>query len=165
MTRASFKWRKQGFTLIELLVSVSIIGILIGIAVPIANVYREKAEYSNVVATLRYLMDGEETYLLENDTFYPEGFGMVSVGRGEEKAIPELNYIFPAGHKHSYSILGFNLEWGGGKINISYIYVYADFDRDGNGRNDLYIAMTYLKDGEPMEVGGVPYYRTIQQFW
>jgi prepilin-type N-terminal cleavage/methylation domain-containing protein len=101
MKQASLAWGNQGFTLVELLVTVSIIGILLGIAVPIANVYRAKAEYSSVLATLRYLMDGEETYLLENDAFYPEGFGVVSVGRGEEKAIPELKYTFPAGHKHS----------------------------------------------------------------
>lgn len=93
MTRAFLTWRKRGFTLVELLVTVSIIGILMGIAVPIAIVYRAKTEYSNVLATLRHLMDGEETYLLEKDAFYPEGFGVVSVGRGEESLI-SLTFTF-----------------------------------------------------------------------
>lgn len=165
MTQSSSPKGRSGFTLLELLVTVSLVGILIGIAVPIANVYRLKAEYSRLQTTIRYLMDGEESYFLENDTFYPQGFGVVRVRQGEEKAIPELNYIFPSGHKHAFYVYALNLAWGSVKYNYTYIYVYADFDRDRNGRNDLYMCMTYLRDNEPLETLGERYYRLTQQLW
>lgn len=164
MREKAFEPRKYGFTLIELLVTITLIGVLTGIAVPLANSYRMKAEYTSLQTTLRYLLDGQEVYFIENGSFYPGGFRAVRVSKGEEKAIPELNYTFPAGHKHTYYIRALNLKFGGSRLNYSWIYVYADFDRDRNGRNDLYIAMTYLIDNNPITIRGKKYYRLIQQF-
>ncbi|MBU2497497.1 MAG: prepilin-type N-terminal cleavage/methylation domain-containing protein [Proteobacteria bacterium] len=158
--------RQAGFTLIELLVTVAIIGILGAIAMPLTKAYMVKAEYSSLNATMRYLMDGMETFYIENDTFYPTGvWGSVRVDRGVQRDIPELKYTFPAGHKHRFDIYSLNLNWGTLKLNYSYIYVYADFDRNRNGRDDIYLVYMYLRDGLPYESGGVSYYRRIQQIW
>jgi prepilin-type N-terminal cleavage/methylation domain-containing protein len=156
--------RSAGFTLIELMVTLGIVGMLASLAVPLAASYRKKAEYAGLTATLRYLMDGQEAYFIEHDSFYPAGLGSITVGKGQEKDIPELAYTFPAGHKHRYIITTINLNVGTWKLNYYWIYVYADFDRDGNGQNDLYIATTYFMNNDPITSGGTRYYRLIQQF-
>jgi len=156
--------RKDGFTLIELMVALAIAGILAAIAIPLSRAYTLKAEYASLSATMRYLMDGMETFYIENDSFYPKGTGgTVRVNRGVRRDIPELKYTFPAGHKHRFIIRSRNTTLRGRKYNYCYMYVYADFDRDRNGRNDIYLVSMYLLDSKPMEVGGVSYYRTIQQ--
>ena len=147
------------------MVVLSIIGILAGLAVPIANSYRLRAEYGRLQATLKYLMDGQETFFLEKDSFYPEDFGIIRVHRGEALSIPELKYTFPSGHKHRYDIWGINLQMANLRLNYYYIYVYADFDLDQNGRDDLYVVQTCLTNYEPLVVGGTRYYRMILQRW
>ena len=165
MKRLFSEKKNSGFTLLELMVALCIIGILTGISIPLATAYKLKADYANLELTLRYLMDGEETYFIENGSFYPENYGIVTIDRGEQRALPELKYTFPEGHKHRYRILGFNRNLLGYQYNILYIYVYADFDLDGNGRDDLYIAQTYLTNNKPREINGLVYYRSIQQLW
>jgi len=158
------KNREAGFTLIELLVTVAIIGILGAIAMPLTKAYMLKAEYSSLNATMRYLMDGMETFYLENDSFYPTGtFSSLTVNQGAQRDIPELKYTFPAGHKHKFVFQALNLNMGGTQINYSWFYVYADFDRDGNGLPDVYMVYMYLVNGFPYESGGVSYYRRILQ--
>ena len=154
---------QHGFTLVELMVTLGIIGMLASLAVPLASSYRMKAEYASLTATLRYLMDGQETYFIENDSFYPAGFGSITVNQGQQKDIPELAYTFPADHKHRYIITTINFNFGTWKLNYYWIYVYADFDRNGNGQNDIYIAMTYFMNNDPLSSGGTRYYRLIQQ--
>ena len=156
--------QKEGFTLVELMVALAIIGVLLVIAVPLANSYRMRAEYANIVSTLRYLMDGQETYFLDKDSFYPAGSGSVTINQGQEMEIYELAYNFPAGHKHRFVITSINMEFEGSAMNYYLIYAYADFDRNGNGQNDIYIAMTFLNDYAPVVVSGTKYYRLIQQF-
>lgn len=162
--RASQLRAQHGFTLVELMVTLGIVGMLASLAVPLASSYRMRAEYANLTATLRYLMDGQETYFIEKDSFYPAGFGSITVNQGQQKDIPELAYTFPADHKHRYIITTINFNLGTWKLNYYWIYVYADFDRDGNGQNDLYIAMTYFMNNDPLSSGGTRYYRLIQQF-
>lgn len=154
----------HGFTLVEIMVTLGIVGMLASLAVPLASSYRMKAEYASLTATLRYLMDGQEAYFIENDSFYPAGFGSITVNQGQQMDIPELAYTFPADHKHRYLIWTFNFQSGTWKINYYWIYVYADFDRNGNGQNDLYISMTYFINNDPITSGGTRYYRLIQQF-
>jgi prepilin-type N-terminal cleavage/methylation domain-containing protein len=154
----------RGFTLVELMVTLGIVGVLATLAVPLANSYRMRAEYASLNATLRYLMDGQETFFMENDSFYPMGSGSITIDQGQQMDIPELAYTFPAGHKHRYIITAFNFQWSTTKLNYYWIYAYADFDRNVNGQDDLYIVMTYFINNDPITSGGKTYYRLIQQF-
>ena len=153
----------HGFTLVELMVTLAIIGVLATIAVPTANSYRMAAEYASITTTLRYLMDGQETYFIENDSFYPEGLEPNTVPRGRQVDIPELKYIFPAGHKHTYYFRSLNFQDDTWKYNYYWIFVYADFDRDGNGLNDTYVAQTRFINNEPIISGRTKHYRLIYQ--
>jgi hypothetical protein len=92
------------------------------------------------------------------------GFGSITVNRGQRMNIPELACTFPPGHKHRCIIRTINFNWGTLKLNYCRIYVYADFDRNGNGQNDLYIAMTYFNNNDSITSGATRYYRSIQQF-
>ncbi len=137
----------NGFTLVELLVTISILGIITAIAIPAVGAYIDKAEYAAMKITLDYVMDGEEMYLAENNRFYPER-GIINIPKGSEKEIPEIAYTFPDGHKNRYILYGYNYSWGNWSYNICYVYVYADFDADNNGHDDIYIMLTYYYNGE-----------------
>ena len=153
----------HGFTLVELMVTLTIIGVLASIAVPLASSYRMAAEYASIATTLRYLMDGQETYFIENDSFYPEGLEPITVYQGREMDIPELKYIFSAGHKYTYIFRSLNYQDDTWKHNYYWIYVYVDFDRNGDGQNDTYVAQTHFINNEPSIGGGTLNYRLIQQ--
>ena len=152
-----FKKRKLGFTLVELMVTLAILGVLAGISIPTAKVYMLKAEYAALQSIMRFLMDGEDLHFAENDKFYPET-GIINIPKGAVKDIPELAYTFPQGHKHRYIIYGLNREIGEWKYNYYYIMVYSDFDFNNNGYNDVFIAITYIRNGE------IIYNRKIYQY-
>ena len=135
--------RQKGFSLIELMAGFAVIAILAAISIPNYRLYKDKAEFASVRATLKHLMDGEDSYLLENSTFYPI-FGPISIPKGTAKDIPELAYSFPKGHKNSYTIWGYN----NSDINYYYIYVQCDFDANNNGINDIILVITYLLRGD-----------------
>jgi prepilin-type N-terminal cleavage/methylation domain-containing protein len=153
---------REGFTLVELMISLAIIGILIATTVPLANMYRIKAEYLDLRTTSRYLMDGMETYYLETNQLYPPYPGSmtsilfwdspsITVSKGEEKYIPELKYTFSKGHKHSYTfdrtvikIPFFNWDY-----DMATLTVEADFDYDRDGKTDKYTIYMWLDHGKP----------------
>jgi prepilin-type N-terminal cleavage/methylation domain-containing protein len=139
--------RKDGFTLIELLTTIAIVGVLSSISVSTFNSYRLKAEYVVLQTTVRFLMNAQDIYLLDNGKFYPER-GNVHIRTGESVNIPELLYKFPAGHKHDYTIYGRNIDNRGQQINMYYIEVRADYDFDGNGREDRFRFTTLIRDGD-----------------
>ena len=146
-----FKGQK-GFTLVELMISIAILGILAAISIPNFRLYKDKAEYAVVRTTLRQLMDGEDFYLLENNTFYPKS-GSIDIPKGIAKDIPELAYSFPKGHKNHYTIRGYNNSY----LNYYYINVLCDFDANNNGKNDRVIVITcFLR-------GNVIYNRELRQ--
>jgi len=91
--------RQKGFTLVELMITIAILGILAAISIPNFRLYRDKAEYASMLTTLKYLMDGEDFYFLENGRFYPK-----NIPRGTAMDIPELAYSFADGHKNRYRI-------------------------------------------------------------
>jgi len=62
---------QKGFTLIELMIVVAIIGILAAIAIPQFSSYRIRAFNSAAEADLRNIMNGEEAYYADNETYAP----------------------------------------------------------------------------------------------
>ena len=146
-----------GFTLMEVLIVAGIIGILGATALLSTSAYRLKAEYSAIQTTLRFIMDGQEIYYVDNGEFYPQD-GTIEIPQGTSMNIPEINYTFPDGHKHRYLIYGLNRTVGGLTENHSYITVYSDFDFNYNGVNDMFVAVTELQNGEKI------HYREIYQY-
>jgi prepilin-type N-terminal cleavage/methylation domain-containing protein len=61
---------REGFTLIELLIVVVIIGILAAIAIPKFVNTKEKAIVASMKSDLRNLASAEESYWVENRTYY-----------------------------------------------------------------------------------------------
>jgi hypothetical protein len=120
-------------------------------------------------------MDGQNVYLMENNEFYPDNDSIL-IPEGIAREIPELGYTFAAGHKYRYLIFGANREfevWRTTrdqiadkqkskdeviKFNYYTIVVYTDKDFNNNGRNDISVARTYIRNGE------VLYNRKIYQY-
>ncbi|MCC7409420.1 MAG: DUF1559 domain-containing protein [Phycisphaeraceae bacterium] len=63
--------RAVGFTLIELLVVISIIGILIGLAMPALSVVRQRARKTACASNLRQVGVAIESYKSDHREFYP----------------------------------------------------------------------------------------------
>jgi prepilin-type N-terminal cleavage/methylation domain-containing protein len=156
---------RHGFTLVELMISLAIIGILVATTAPLANTYRLKAEYLDLKTTARYLMDGMESYYIENSEFYPPSppgstFWMPNpppkVSKGEEKYISELKYTFHQGHKNSYTFNRFKWKqdsWFFGNKNIDYAWIVidTDFDYNRDGKNDTYTIHMQMENNKPKE--------------
>jgi len=62
---------KRGFTLLELLVVISIIGILVGILLPVLSAARSRASKVACMANLRQVGMGIQSYVAANKDFYP----------------------------------------------------------------------------------------------
>jgi len=152
----------RGFTLVEVVIVIGIIGILGAIAAPIMSTFIKKAEYRSLMITLHQLMDEQDSYYILNDSFYPAS-GMIRVNSGQGMNIPDLGFRFPSGHKHRYMIYGGNFPWRAGRLNYYLIYVFADDDYNGDGREDYYLIMTYFLNGEPLTLGSITYNRYFRQ--
>jgi len=92
-----------------------------------------------MLTTLKYLMDGEDFYFLENGAFFA-----VNIPSGTAKDVPELAYSFSDGHKNRYRIRVRNNR----RRNRYIITVYCDFDSNGDGRDDRFKATTDIRRGE-----------------
>jgi prepilin-type N-terminal cleavage/methylation domain-containing protein len=133
------KAKSRGFTLVEIVIVIAILGILAAISIPNFRIYKEKAELASMLTTLKYLMDGEDLYFLDNNAFFA-----VNIPSGTAKEVPELAYSFPDGHKNRYRIRTINNR----RRNRYIITVFCDFDSNGNGRDDRFTATTDIRRGE-----------------
>ena len=133
------KTTSKGFTLVEIMISLAILGILAAISIPNYVKFKGKAECASMLTTLKYLMDGEDFYLLENG-----GFFAVNIPSGTAMEVPELAYSFPAGHKNRYRINVIN----NARRNRYRITVFCDFDSDGDGTDDRFTATTNIVNGK-----------------
>ncbi|MEA3361322.1 MAG: prepilin-type N-terminal cleavage/methylation domain-containing protein [Thermodesulfobacteriota bacterium] len=166
---------KHGFTLAELMIVLAILGILLGISVPNMKTYTLRTEKVVLKSILRVLMDGQDVYFMENNKFYPDN-DIIFIPEGIAREIPELGYTFAAGHKYRYIIFAADREFEvwrrirdqitkkrkKEKKIIKYTYytivVYTDKDFNNNGRNDIFVARTYIRNGQ------VLYNRKIYQY-
>ncbi len=131
----------RGFTLIEIMITIAILGILAAISIPNYRQYMEKAEYASMMTTLKYLMDGEDFYFLENGAFFP-----VNIPSGTSMDVPELAYSFADGHKNRYRI---TVITNNTRPRYRYqITVFCDFDANGDGTKDRYTATTNIVKGD-----------------
>ena len=60
-----------GFTLIELMVVISILGVLAATSIPFYSTYRQMAYRTEATLMLRSLLNGQISYFLENNKFFP----------------------------------------------------------------------------------------------
>ena len=68
--RIAIRRNRRGFTLIELLIVVVIIGLLAAIAIPKFANTKEKAVVASMRSDLRNLATAQESYWVENRTYY-----------------------------------------------------------------------------------------------
>jgi type IV pilus assembly protein PilA len=143
MTRRSAD--DSGFTMIELLVVVVIIGVLVGIAVPVYLNYRKGAENKSAASDVRGAISAVEQYYTENGNTYPASVAVVSApgpmnfpalagGTAESTVISSGNQLqftkVPAAGAVPvhYHICGLNLDGGA-------IYVYNSLNGGSVGKS------------------------------
>jgi len=140
MRRPAEKSTSKGFTLVEIMISLAILGILAAISIPNYKFCKDKAEVASMLTTLKYLMDGEDFYFLENDSFYPQS-GTLNIPKETAVEIPELAYNFSEGHKNRYRIRARSNRYR----DYYQITVFCDFDSNGNGQDDRFRATTDIR--------------------
>jgi prepilin-type N-terminal cleavage/methylation domain-containing protein len=103
--------KNTGFTLIELMVVIAILGVLAATSVPLYSTYRQMGYRTEATMMLKSLLDGEISYFLENNKFFPgDGVPIIALydeyqSENEIDLIKNnLNVSIPSGHKFDYYI-------------------------------------------------------------
>ena len=130
--------------------TITVLGILVGISIPNFTASKAKALYIAIEEYIHFIEQGEELYLAEYGTFFPEN-GRIDIQSRVHRDIPELGVTLPEGHLHRYVIYALDEEQDGIGYNNLYIIVYADVDMDGDGENDVLISTTSYRTTPPTE--------------
>lgn len=153
MIQANHRSGEKGFSLAELMVSIAIMGVLAALAFPVGKAYQTQAEYLRIQTILKNLMDAQELYYVENESFYPTGLsGRIRVNPGQAYTITPLNYNFHAGHTYRYTIRTTNFSIRDYKYNYASIELRTDdaqMDQDENRRADRYLAEMEIENNTP----------------
>jgi len=103
--------QESGFTLVELMVVVAILGILAVTAVPFYQTWQQRAYGSEASVMMRKLVEGQITFFLENNKFFPADGSSLAVYQNDPPTKPEIDQItnalkltIPVGHQLDYSI-------------------------------------------------------------
>lgn len=114
--------RQRGFTLLELMVTVTIIGILVAIAIPVYEAYRKRAYEATAMSYMRSWVPAQELYLQLNGNFSASD---------EELGQQDLGVLFvPDDIPYDFSIDSTNRAterwWGRGRPTtggLAYFYI------------------------------------------
>lgn len=112
--------RTVGYTMVEVLVVVAILGLLVGVAVPMSLRMKANAQSTNCVSNLRNIGIGLSTYFLDHGTTFP-----VLVSARESKSedepsidqvllpyvIDEFTFRCPADHEGLFEETGTSYFW------------------------------------------------------
>jgi len=123
--------KNKGFSLIELLIVIAIIGTLAAIAIPLFSSYRISSYNSSAQVDLRNLINGEETFYAENQSYtnvpaiegYQESLTNlpgVRVGKLICASVTNATMIsFTASTQHKNGDLTFSISQTGNKTETS----------------------------------------------
>ncbi len=101
---------RKGFTLAELMVVIAILGVLMVTSVPVYHKWLQRARGSEVKIMLNSLVDGEISYFLDNDEYFPKGETLSVYHGGElpdgaaDRISENLLIKIPKGHYIDYTI-------------------------------------------------------------
>ena len=134
--------RRAGFTMIELVVVVAILGILAATAMPLLNIYQQRAYGSEAALMVKKILEGQIMYFLENEKFFPDQGNFIDIyhdgtqqlnGVDDPTVIQDtldaLKIKIPIGHFLDFQIR--NIPGVGSHIEISHYRNLALFKNGG----------------------------------
>lgn len=126
--------KKKGFTLIEIMVVISIIGIILGIAIPSVSMYRRRAKEAKARADIENLGIAIKMYQVDNGS-YPNASGLVSTLESggymefKDEEVVSGNFVDPWRNPYQY-------DSDGGHNSSFDIYSYGHNKIDESGGGD-----------------------------
>lgn len=93
---------ENGFTLLELLVVIGIIGVLVGLILPVLGVAKQRAQQAKCANSIKQIMTGMHLYLDSNSDVYPAGGSARFGARPEDWVAWQTNRSIEQSALYSY---------------------------------------------------------------